>query len=1046
MHACDDGVIVAPHSNIQATSMSVDTNGEIIILASKRHLSLINFCQPNKVVKKVNLNSKWDISHVIWNPNRSHREFFITTYNQCTDLWQYNEPYVTALTTFSGHTRVVSDADWSRCAPDVFATCSLDNYIYLWDIRDYKKPKLATSTIAGASQVKWNKFNQNCLATAHDGNIRIWDIRNGKSPSQYITAHVSKINYLDWSWNTESELASASQDTTIRFWDTSEIRRNSKFQINMQYPVWRAKYTPFGMGMTSLAFLTFIETPLALWNITDAREPVHVYNDHKDVVLDFQWVRQNKDQDWCLVTWCKDQSLRFWRADYGLLIGCGALEEATQLNNETEFYNETKSSERDFTTNSPQIKVVKPPSSISSTGTNANLSVQTSDDLKISYPVDPFIDDLSSQNNGQFLGTSPSSILPSKLRSSTIGTSPHRLEQEFQLLNVSLPNLIMHQIDTSRRICILSLRSATQYLKLHISFPPLYPQNAVPIFQFVKWSDSVSQESREKLLKTLQETAQHHVRSNRSCLEPCLRQLTAQFSAMSYVDSKDREPESQPTNDPLVHDHVVLRTYRDLHSIPFPRTSGARFSSVGYLVIFMRPTHVKGFQSSSGKTPRSFSSLLSHRNSAPSLPMGFTRHVASPFSAKHSIYGTSPSSMPSEPLVSSFYYKEKKPSRKSLKRHHTIAPKEAGDSFPTSSSYDLKQNRMHRYVGQVVIIDLTRILPISKMLSSQYAIPEASKFREACLHNKAEAQTEDMNDLVELWSCVSLLPNPRKTSLKLRNEFEEPFSATPMGRPFLSKLIEHYSKLKDVQTLAMLACTFCNDPPASKESQVVKSSPVKRSFSYGNFENVDGSLSMHKSTSESKFDYAGISMWFNMIAKSPTSSETFSTRSFLLPTSPGSSPDEYLFEEPPSINNIPSEVENWNKARQMLETDSKQRYDAFKDAYCDILSRWKMNVQVSEIRKHSSDSAPLPDLMYMVNCQACDNKSPKEKFFLAREKTCSSPFHGTMICLICQLPVWKLASFCSKCFHGGHADHMKEWFRDHTICPSPTNCNCECVL
>lgn len=30
---------------------------------------------------------------------------------------------------------------------------------------------------AGASQVKWNKFNDTLLATSHEGDIRIWDTR-----------------------------------------------------------------------------------------------------------------------------------------------------------------------------------------------------------------------------------------------------------------------------------------------------------------------------------------------------------------------------------------------------------------------------------------------------------------------------------------------------------------------------------------------------------------------------------------------------------------------------------------------------------------------------------------------------------------------------------------------------------------------------------------------------------------------------------------------------------------------------------------------------
>ena len=68
-------------------------------------------------------------------------------------------------------------------------------------------------------------------------------LQNNKTPVQYITAHVSKINYLDWSPTTKQELASASHDTTISFWNTSEKPRVAEFQIHVQSPVWRAEYT-----------------------------------------------------------------------------------------------------------------------------------------------------------------------------------------------------------------------------------------------------------------------------------------------------------------------------------------------------------------------------------------------------------------------------------------------------------------------------------------------------------------------------------------------------------------------------------------------------------------------------------------------------------------------------------------------------------------------------------------------------------------------------------------------------------------------------------
>lgn len=45
---------------------------------------------------------------------------------------------------------------------------------------------------AGATQVGFNRVSGNLLATAHDGDLRIWDLRKGSCPIQYITAHLSR--------------------------------------------------------------------------------------------------------------------------------------------------------------------------------------------------------------------------------------------------------------------------------------------------------------------------------------------------------------------------------------------------------------------------------------------------------------------------------------------------------------------------------------------------------------------------------------------------------------------------------------------------------------------------------------------------------------------------------------------------------------------------------------------------------------------------------------------------------------------------------------
>ena len=87
------------------------------------------------------------------------------------------------------HTDIIdraSDMAWSLFDPNVLATCSVDTYVNLWDIRDPGRPIKRESFCGwtgGALQVKWNRHNPMILASAHNGEVRIWDVRVS-DPSQ----------------------------------------------------------------------------------------------------------------------------------------------------------------------------------------------------------------------------------------------------------------------------------------------------------------------------------------------------------------------------------------------------------------------------------------------------------------------------------------------------------------------------------------------------------------------------------------------------------------------------------------------------------------------------------------------------------------------------------------------------------------------------------------------------------------------------------------------------------------------------------------------
>lgn len=71
------------------------------------------------------------------------------------------------------HTRAISGLNWHRFDPNILATCSVDTFVNIWDIRDPKKPTVSLENVAESSQVRWNRLSQYLFATAHDGLVKV---------------------------------------------------------------------------------------------------------------------------------------------------------------------------------------------------------------------------------------------------------------------------------------------------------------------------------------------------------------------------------------------------------------------------------------------------------------------------------------------------------------------------------------------------------------------------------------------------------------------------------------------------------------------------------------------------------------------------------------------------------------------------------------------------------------------------------------------------------------------------------------------------------
>ncbi|XP_074172113.1 GATOR2 complex protein WDR59 [Rhinolophus sinicus] len=270
--------VVVEFRDSQATAMSVDCLGQHAVLSGRRFLYIVNLDAPFEGHRKISRQSKWDIGAVQWNPHDSFAHYFAASSNQRVDLYKWKDGSGEVGTTLQGHTRVISDLDWAVFEPDLLVTSSVDTYIYVWDIKDTRKPTIALSAVAGASQVKWNKKNANCLATSHDGDVRIWDKRKPSTAVEYLAAHLSKIHGLDWHPDSEHVLATSSQDNSVKVSGThwGSWGRNSQ---------------------------------------RGSKEIRTLQPQEEDASLGKWRSLVSGSKDYQLVTWSRDQTLRMWRVD-----------------------------------------------------------------------------------------------------------------------------------------------------------------------------------------------------------------------------------------------------------------------------------------------------------------------------------------------------------------------------------------------------------------------------------------------------------------------------------------------------------------------------------------------------------------------------------------------------------------------------------------------------------------------------------------------------------------------------------------------------------
>ncbi|XP_021956861.1 GATOR complex protein WDR59 isoform X2 [Folsomia candida] len=590
--------------DLQATTLCLDKTGNFALLAGRKYLAVLGLeeTSTDKLLVRVPYGGKYEISSAQWCKGED-KQVAIASSQRC-DIYELTDAAeLKCAIRLKGHTRVITDLDWCSLNPSLLASSSFDSYVHIWDIRarnsgSADKPQFSLSALDGASQVRWNRVCEDILASCDGGHVKIWDLRKPNTPSEFIAAHASKINGLEWA-NSDTVITAA-QDCTVKFSKLSDNKGTSASNkgpiLSLTAPVWRARPAPFGRGVVTqcVPILRRDSGLLSLWDWKQHfASPIFTFQAYD--IIEFAW-RKTKNYD--LITWSRDQTLRVWTLPREIVQLCGGDDEENPIRDvmSTSHDQATFIAEEDEETTEAGVELAM----------EEDLEVEEEEQEQEESPP-PTPQKTSTPTSTMTIRNKRTAATLERGNRSRKSSSPSPLNRrdflkaEFEKVEQEKPeNINFDQIELDKGLIRFSWSSKSKPGENKVrgvtagilaSFANGYPAVS-PTFLVTNASSEVD---KNDVVKSLKNLALHYSKKNEQCLAKCVEQFCTIMSSIKTLEDIEEG---------------YFGNVRGVSNVPFPRTSGARFCAVGMLVCFGRPSYLKRVKSNcDAGTPRSLSAL-----------------------------------------------------------------------------------------------------------------------------------------------------------------------------------------------------------------------------------------------------------------------------------------------------------------------------------------------------------------------------------------------------------------------------------------------------
>jgi hypothetical protein len=484
---------------------------------------------------------------------------------------------------------------------------------------------------AGATQVKWNRQDEHILASAHDKFLKIWDDRKGAHPLKVIQAHTTKIYGVDWNRTRPTGVLTCSLDKSIKFWDYSKEDDMPERVIRTNFPVWRARHTPFGWGVLALPQRGDFDLHLydrRLGKNTPRvgfADPVHSFEGHSNQVKEFLWRSRGDvesgidNRDFQLISWGMDRDLHLHRIDPQVLSGVGhekgkEVRKNMPLTRKGALYH----SYRDYKPAFPKEEQTSPsPKKQGYLGTLVSAAGMS----KMPLPMAPVGRDSGSMTyTGRYRKRTVNAIkwmegvtMGSRQNDATnrISTvdNPEGLSNEMTAVSQRYTKVYFEKADVHGRAATVTLNGPwapddkPAFLRVNFEFPTEYPAFAPAICTLERTAAGISEETMARLYEQVKSIVEAYQARKLGSLEAVITYLLGERGLEEsivlpglgepYDILSPGDDSSSDEDDAVDGDAQDLETSATgplgQANVPLPKACGAYWSSDGRLVCFFPP-------------------------------------------------------------------------------------------------------------------------------------------------------------------------------------------------------------------------------------------------------------------------------------------------------------------------------------------------------------------------------------------------------------------------------------------------------------------------